>query len=176
MSKEHVLKFLEEFGVEDVGHGKRNLRAHLTGTYDILKNWGYPESVCIAGLCHSIYGTESFRQTPVALEERERVKSAIGEDSEKLTYYFGAHKKRSLWANLEKETGYTITDRFTETEIALSDEDMASMIALTLANWLEQRPFVDEKHKFIIKDELVQAKRWLNSAAYDAFLEAYELK
>lgn len=34
---------------------------HLSGVADVLATWGEPESVSLAGLFHSIYGTELFQ-------------------------------------------------------------------------------------------------------------------
>jgi hypothetical protein len=35
--------------------------SHLTGVEAVLRDWGEPEPVCLAGLFHSIYGTEGFQ-------------------------------------------------------------------------------------------------------------------
>jgi hypothetical protein len=64
---------------------------------------GCSEQLCLAGLCHSIYGAESYVQQTVSLENRNFINSWIGEEWEELVYYFGAHMMNHFWINLEKK-------------------------------------------------------------------------
>ena len=74
------LELLNELGTHDVVHdkrkGSRDLMDHLVGTHDLLRGGGYCESVCHAGLLHSIYGTNRFQIMsidPMAPGARDRV-------------------------------------------------------------------------------------------------------
>jgi SM-20-related protein len=80
--------FLTEIGAKEVTHSGRTLWDHLKGTYDILCKWGEPEHVCIAGLFHSIYGTEYFKHACVPIEERPKIIALIGASAERLVYRF----------------------------------------------------------------------------------------
>lgn len=88
-------EFLQAIGVESIGHGSRisadgaaagSFFDHLTGTEDQLRGWKVVEPVCLAGLFHSIYGTEGFRGFILPLDERPRVASCIGDHAELLAF------------------------------------------------------------------------------------------
>ena len=36
--------------------------SHLRYTADLLIKWGNTEYVCLAGLCHAVYGIQGFQQ------------------------------------------------------------------------------------------------------------------
>lgn len=173
---DYVLSKLERFGISKTGHGQTSLLAHLQGTHNILQAWESPSYVCLAGLCHSIYGTESFSKTPVTLDNREYVRNLIGEEAERLAYLFGAHVKETFWKNLDLDSGYSIDDRFTKQAAPISAKDLADIITVTLANWLEQRPRSDPKYQFIRQDEFVRSRAYLPERGYRDFCIAYDLK
>ena len=52
---------------------------HLRSVQRLLQAWGMPESICHAGLLHSIYGTEGFQDFQLSLDRRGDVKNLIGE-------------------------------------------------------------------------------------------------
>lgn len=73
MVEERYRAFLiEQLRVQDVHHSGRTFFAHLKGTHDLLRDWGNPEPVCIAGLFHSIYGTWHFRHQAFPITRRQR--------------------------------------------------------------------------------------------------------
>ena len=53
----------------------------------MLERWGFPEPVCLAGLFHSIYGTEGFQGLILDLSERENVAEIIGERAEQAAFF-----------------------------------------------------------------------------------------
>ena len=100
---EEVLAGLKQFDIDQQAHGDNGLVAHLKGTYHILAHWKCSEDLCLAGLCHSVYGTESHRAQTVALTERSTLRTLIGDRAEYVAYLFGAHVKDTLWANLKRD-------------------------------------------------------------------------
>lgn len=170
-----IFKKLKSFGIFEQSHTEQDLVRHLEGTYRILKSWDCSEDLCLAGLCHSIYGTESYTKQTVPLEERELVQKLIGDNAEELVYYFGAHVKNHFWELLDKEDNFEIKDRFSKELISVTREVINDLVTLTLANWLEQRPRVDKKYHFIRKEEFLASKRFLPKIAYKEFKIAYEL-
>ncbi len=168
-----ILERLERFGVSSTQHSQRSLLEHLQGTHDLLVQWGAPEYLCLGGLCHSLYGTESFSKSPASLDNRDYLRELIGAEAERLAYLFGAHRKESLWKNLERQDGYAILDRFTGEPVAMSKQDLRDLLELTLANWLEQRPRAEERFKNLRREEFLRAQSYLSALAYDAFLSAY---
>lgn len=78
----------------DEQHGNDYFIAHCMGVYTILKQMGSPLEICIAGLYHSVYGTEHF--TPVTRLTKHTVKEYIGERSEDLVSTFCSLKDRDI--------------------------------------------------------------------------------
>jgi hypothetical protein len=175
-SVNEIFNGLERFGVSVTEHGQTTLLSHLKGTYEILTKWNCDQEVCMAGLCHSIYGTESFLKTPATLDNRKYVQDLIGDEAERLTYLFGAHKKESLWKNLDRDKNFNIVDRFLDKEITLSNQELSDLITITLANWLEQRPRSKAEYHFIRQEEFMRSKMHLSKSAFEDFFDAYGLK
>ncbi len=170
---EVILKKLERFGISTINHSQSNLISHLKGTAEILQKWNCENYICMAGLCHSIYGTESFSTSPATLENRDFVQSLIGFEAERLAYLFGAHKKESLWSNLNTNCDLSIEDRFTNKILNLTNKDFSDLVTLTLANWLEQRPRSAPKYQFIRQEEYLRSVAYLPKIAFQDFLLAY---
>ncbi len=171
-----ILNQLQRFQVSTLSHSGHALIDHLKGTCRILEHWGMADYLCKAGLCHSIYGTESFLRQPATLENRDYLRSVIGDPAERLAYFFGAHVKESLWENLSKSESFTVLDRFVRGKVSLSRQDLVDLITLTLANWLEQRPRAGAEHQFIRQAEFTASRSFLPRAAYDDFIAACALR
>lgn len=78
-------KFIYEL-TKDIKHSKSTFFSHLYNTYKILHEMGMPTDVKIAGMFHSVYGTEYFKQSmPV---DRDTIREMIGEYAEDLVYTF----------------------------------------------------------------------------------------
>src|SRR5262245_31314953 len=69
-------------------HSGRNLFDHLCGTHALLEAWGNAKQVCDAGLFHSIYGTNKFRQKAWPLTDRVTIQLLIGSHAEFLAHMF----------------------------------------------------------------------------------------
>ena len=80
------IDFLKQLGSDKVKHKNQSLLEHLIGVRDILKKWGVPEYIQDGGLFHSVYGTTYFK--PKMTEDREAVRSLIGDKAENLVYLF----------------------------------------------------------------------------------------
>jgi hypothetical protein len=173
---ENILESLERFGISYTAHSETTLTSHLKGTYEILKRWDCENYICMAGLCHSIYGTESFSKTPATLDNREFMNKLIGQEAEELTYLFGAHQKEFLWRNLHRVDSFSLHDRFLDRPLVISSKSLSDLITLTLANWLEQRPRVSPEHLLLRKEEFLRSGPYLKDVAYDDFLIAYGMK
>jgi hypothetical protein len=122
---------------DSINHSKSTFFEHLYNTYNILKNMGLPQDVCIAGLFHSVYGTEYFKcALPVT---REEIKELIGEYSESLAYSFCTLPNRTSTIINEGKKG---------------NSKLFHLACIEYANLLEQQPRIgNEKMKQSI-DEL----------------------
>ena len=81
--------YLKELGCHKVYHGKGKkytLLEHLNDVKNILKRHNHPEYLQNAGLFHSVYGTTYFK--PKMTQDRETIRSLIGEKAENLVYLF----------------------------------------------------------------------------------------
>ena len=107
------------------------------------------EATCIAGLCHSLYGTEVFKHQTIL--ERDTLKNIIGEESENLVYLFS------------KENRFT---RIVENTENLNKKTITSLLQILYANDIEQTNrggYRDENHKkhhlqfkLLIKNKLIE--------------------
>ncbi len=132
-----LLDFLTAVGTHETAHSHGSLREHLRGTYDLLGGWEAPERVCLAGLFHSVYGTERFQTTTIRLEDRSDVRSRIGDDAERLVYLYAVLRRASLYANLDRGWPYAVETLDGRSE-SLTREEFVDLMTLDLANRLEQ--------------------------------------
>lgn len=143
-----LLEALEKLNQRDFGqqrHSNANLRDHLTGTCEILKSWAVSESVCLAGLCHSIYGTQYFWTISVTLEHRSQVRALIGKQAEHLSYLFCAMDRTEFYehsstAKKQPAALVAILDRFTGETTTLDEGETRDLLTIAAANLLEQWP------------------------------------
>jgi hypothetical protein len=78
--------------------------------------------VCLAGLCHSVYGTNVYRRVLISPEDRISVRAAIGEEAEQLVYLFSTIDRPRCLA----ERG------------GLEGETYRNLLAIEIANLSEQ--------------------------------------
>jgi hypothetical protein len=83
----HYEAFLREH-TRGTRHSGREFFAHLKGVHDLLRDWGNSEHVCVAGLFHSIYGTQYFKHRCLPLNRRAELAALIGVEAECLVYEF----------------------------------------------------------------------------------------
>jgi len=87
-----VIEFLIENNATSNGHSGRNLIDHLSGTADLLAQWNCDMDIVLAGLCHSVYGTDSYHTVTIDPSRRDEVRALIGERAEQLAWEFGTRK------------------------------------------------------------------------------------
>jgi len=169
--------FLISLGADRTMHSGRSLLEHLAGTYDLLKSWNNSPEVCIAGLFHSVYGTSDFHTQLADRQNREILKGLIGEKAECLVYLFGVCEKTSFVKNMRRKRFFVLKDTFAQKEVAVAREDFCSLIEISLANLLEQLPYVN----YLLTNEVLMglSKKWrrseafVSSAAYEQFCEYF---
>lgn len=81
-------QFLRDKGAARLPHTGRSLYDHLVATHDALEAKGEPQHVCLAGLFHSVYGTNAFKNKLIPISDREAVRKVIGEQAESLAFQF----------------------------------------------------------------------------------------
>ncbi len=134
---------LAQAGAWDVHHSDGKLAEHLEGTYALLKRWGCPADLCLAGLFHSIYGTEEFLPGTEGRITREAVRHALGPDAERLVYLFSVCRRESLYAHVPPPAHCQLESHQDASSIPVSAEEVGQLLTLDLANSLEQLPRVE---------------------------------
>lgn len=131
--------YLRKLGTDEVSHTEKTYLAHVIGVYRDLQAQGYPEDVVLAGMFHSIYGTELFQRFSLPLDRRQEVRDLIGERAERIAYLNCAMDRASFDHAVERgEPPYRIVDRLTKEEVAVSPEDFDDLCRVHLYDWLEQ--------------------------------------
>jgi hypothetical protein len=138
--------------VHDTSKGSRPLLAHLDGTRMLLEAAGYPEHVCLAGLFHSIYGTNRFTYQTVLADNagRKRVSNVAGPQAERLAFLFCNVKRPRTLDNAagaraaegqkrdEQIRAFTLTAREHGEAFAVTEQELDDLLAIEVANCLEQ--------------------------------------
>lgn len=130
--------YLVALGTDEVPHSGTRFLSHLLGVYQDLKRWGAPEHLVLAGLFHSIYGTEAFQGYSLPLARRDEIRELIGERAERLAYVNCALTRESLDASLAAGGPPRLWDRFRDAPLEVSDEEFTELITLHLCDRLEQ--------------------------------------
>lgn len=133
-----LLRFLESAAAHETDHSGGDLLKHLTNTYGILRRWGCAEPLCVAGLFHSVYGTQAFRHAAFTLQQRQQVWDVIGTQAEQTAYLYCVANRSSIYENLDREAGYCLQTFKDGATISISRECLADLMTLDLANALEQ--------------------------------------
>jgi uncharacterized protein DUF6817 len=140
-TSDELIAFLSGLGTEQVAHTEGTFLTHLIGVYRDLHSWGCDESLCCAGMFHSIYGTERFQKFALPLERRDEVRRLIGERAERLAYLNCVMDRASLDREVERGTGpYSITDRLSQQRVELTADEFDDLCRVHLCDWLEQVP------------------------------------
>jgi hypothetical protein len=91
---EDPVAYLEALGMREIPHGSRQadlshgtFMDHLQGVERAMRGWGLPETLCLAGLFHSVYGTQGFGYYTLPLGHREKVQQLIGARGEQAVFY-----------------------------------------------------------------------------------------
>jgi hypothetical protein len=140
---EPMIRELEARGAGTTRHSGRTFIHHLVGTWRILAIWGHPAPLCNAGLFHSVYGTQYFRQGHFSADERDVIRGLIGEDAEEIAYLFCALDRSEL-ARAARDhraspaEGLVIRTQAAPGALPVSAVRVAELLALEAANVAEQ--------------------------------------
>lgn len=167
------LAFLSRFGAHEIEHSDQDLLEHLQGVQKVLSAWGEQPALCDAGLFHSVYGTESFAGGAIPVELRGRVRQQIGAEAERLAWLFGAMRKGSFYANLERVPPYRLQSRLDDQWLEISDQEFVSLVRLTVANWFEQLPRVSASERESMRKLFLKMRPFLSERGREEFDAVY---
>jgi hypothetical protein len=128
-------EYLVSLNTNKTQHSGRTLYEHLCNVEDILRICRMPEHVALAGLYHSIYGTNFFKiQTT---DDREAIRAVIGDRAEHLAWLFCNAARPFCW----------FTGRFFVLQdgnsIEVDDQTIFELQMIEGANLLEQQHGAD---------------------------------
>ena len=130
--------FLVKIGAKEIDHHGRTLFEHLQGTQQLLQEWGNNQTVVLAGLLHSLYGTQEFKEKALSLDERPKVASLIGADAEELVYLFGVANRRGFYTQSDVGPFCVYCPELEDKQILVSKEQFSALIEIEVANIAEQ--------------------------------------
>lgn len=133
------IHFLVAAGADAKKHSGRTLLTHLKRTHATLEAATQPETICIAGLFHSVYGTSNFASVTVEHSQRAEVKHLIGEEAERLAWLFGRlDRPRALKAFITGDGDVTTRDGAVLDRVA-HQADLNACAIIEAANLLDQQ-------------------------------------
>ncbi len=133
-------ELLRQLGAHRISHYGRPLLSHLKGVYALLVEWNNPQETCVAGLFHSIYGTERLdagQRSP----GRAELRAVIGERSEELVFLFGVADRTRLLANNIRPP-YQVARRDRRENISVTPDTLAALVEIGAANLVEFMPYL----------------------------------
>ena len=131
--------YLVGIGVDDIEHTDKSYLAHLIAVCRGLDRWGCEEHVCLAGLFHSIYGTELFQGFTLPFEKRDEVRKLIGERAEHLAW-INCVLDRAVFDNSHTQTEgpWQMRNRLNGEPIVMDETEFNKLSVMHLWDWLEQ--------------------------------------
>lgn len=130
--------FLQSLGTKDARHTGQDFFAHLVGVYRDLKKWGREDPVCLAGMFHSIYGTQTYKDFSLPLDRRDEVRKLIGNHAEKIAYVNCVMDRASLDSLVRDGGELRVQVRETGEWIDLTEQEFHDLCVVHLCDWLEQ--------------------------------------
>ncbi|MGV9817299.1 alpha/beta fold hydrolase [Nocardia xishanensis] len=131
-----ALALLRQLGAGQLDHPGGKLLDHLRRVNRLVTDWSTSQHVRLAALCHAAYGTDGFPDAVLPLDQRTRLRTAIGDEAEILVYRYGACDRSKTYPRLGASQ-LPLTDRFTGEIITLAAADLADFAVLTIANELD---------------------------------------
>jgi hypothetical protein len=169
--------YLVALGIEKVPHTQKSYLGHLVNVYRLMQEHGCAEDVCVAGMFHSIYGTEKFQGFKLPLEDRPKLREFIFAGPERLAYFNCAMDRATFDAVLDQVDGpYRFRDRITGEPIELAKAEFDDLCRVHLYDWLEQAPRSQYGLDYRRSAYRRMAERVGGMAAYDRVFAAGEEK
>jgi hypothetical protein len=161
--------YLRRLGAADVPHLTTDLLTHLLGTEAILRAWGAPVDVQLAGLCHALYGTDGFPHPLVGPDARADAAAVIGAEAEALVHLYASCDRDAVYPRLGEPT-VLWRDRFTGDEFIAGDPQLTGFALVTVANELDlvRRGALGDDVRAPIADLFDRLARWAGPLAATA--------
>ncbi|GAA5169747.1 DUF6817 domain-containing protein [Viridibacterium curvum] len=135
-----AIALLQAVGADNHPHTHgRSLLGHLVGTAQLLIAWNAPIATVLAGLCHSIYGTNAFRPVSLPRHQRQRLRNAIGPRAEHIVWLFANLRRPATLERAMRSHRTLVRQRSGRTRHCRLD-DLQQLFVLECANLADQAP------------------------------------
>ena len=177
MIQQRHLDLLLELDTDKSRHSGGALLEHLRETHDLLHAWGNDQAVCIGGLFHSIYGTQSYQTQSASLEDRRRIRTVIGERAERLAFLFCVADRGEFFEALDKDDA-TLWNRVHEETMPVTRDELCDLIEMEMANFAEFMPrsAFTEEELAAFEANVERTRDLISKGAYAAAKSAVETK
>lgn len=134
-----LLDLLLREGMDGASHHREAFIDHQVRVGRILLSWGCDLPVCLAGVAHSLYGTE-FGGTDFDRGRRSELQGILGERAERLVDLNCRMTRASLDDLVIRGApeGAGLIDRFDGNAIPLGEGEIDDLCRIQLADWLDQ--------------------------------------
>ena len=169
-------RFLKSHSAHQISHVRTTLLSHLEGTYQLLQEWGNPTPLCLAGLCHAVYGTDGFEISLLDTSQRSKLSGLIGTEAEEIVYLYAACDRASVYPQVGRRSPVRFRDRFSGDEFVPDDLLFRSLLELTFANELELAradPTCVEQTRATIGELFGRCEGLVSHAAFATFKNIY---
>ena len=136
--RDRLQLFLEQNGAQNLDHSGRSLFNHLLQVYDILQRHGAPESVCLAGGAHSVFGTTIYQLQLLQPEQRSDLVEVIGHRAADLIDLFRTLDRPRVLENWCHNTASPVTT-WEGNKLDLDTDTVKDLCALESANLVSQK-------------------------------------
>lgn len=137
---DRVRTFLRDRGAARIPHPGGTLLGHLERTAERLQSWGAADSLRLAGLVHSAYGTDGFGTELVTPDDRTTLTQLVGPDAEEVVHVFSRCDRDRLAAELASVDAPSLPrvhDRETGELLRVDADGIHDLLELTFANELD---------------------------------------
>ena len=139
--------YLLSLGTSNIAHTNGDFLSHLVGVYHYLEQWGCSERVMLAGLFHSLYGTQAFQNFSLSKENRHEIRALIGESAERLVFIYCAMTYKSMRASVLSDGKPQLWDRFSDRPLDVTEQEFTDILWIKLADILEQEARLNDSEK-----------------------------
>lgn len=136
-------------GAHLLPHTDTSLEIHLFETYRLLAKWGNGPTVCLAGLLHSVYGTEFYLHRCLGDTDRTWLANLVGEETENLVHLYSSLRLSDLFDGKAS----------TSDGQCISSEVIRKLLEVHAANLMEQWPKLEHVMRMAIVRR--DSSRWL---------------
>ena len=177
MIEQKYLDLLTELNTDSNPHSGAALIDHLRGTYEYLKAWENPEYVCLGGLFHSIYGTQSYKTQSASFDDRQTIRAVIGNEAEELAFLFCVTQRQKFFENLDRPDPI-LYDQMHDQNLAVTPKTIGELIEIEIANYREFITRLDFTHKELDKfsARVDSAQKLISPLGYQAITAAVKEK